>query len=130
MYLGRKLAGRSWLAANEPALRVIADNQLVIIERPNRRRTKLEVASKSRPRLEKLEKHFGGRIEKLPRDWLKRFLHQPRAKPLKIGGKTLMIPAEAAFGAGEHVTTAVGLRLRERVMPAGWGGSPLGAARD
>src|SRR5205814_5565740 len=80
---------------------------------------------------------FGGTIEKLPRDWLKKFSRAQKLKPIKIGkrlviirsggfpaavygksaaGKTpfLVIPAGTAFGTGEHPTTAMSLRLLER----------------
>lgn len=63
---------------------------------------------------------FGGRIEKLPRDWLKLILHQQKTKSLKISDKTLVIPAGAAFGTGAHATTALCLRLLERVI-VDWG---------
>ena len=116
MYLWRKLAGRLWLASHETALRALVGGQLVMIERPNRMRVQLEVASRSQSHLEKLGQEFGGRIEKLPRDWWQRFLRQQKAKPLKVGGSRLTIPAGAAFGTGEHATTAMCLRLLEQVM--------------
>jgi ribosomal protein L11 methyltransferase len=50
---------------------------------------------------------------------LQRFLRQQKPKPLKIGGHTLVIPAGAGFGTGEHATTAMCLRLLERVMQHG-----------
>jgi ribosomal protein L11 methylase PrmA len=116
MYLWRKLAGRSWLAAQEQALRSVAGHQLAIIQRPNRLRLELEVASQSYRRVGKLQQKFGGSIEKLPRDWRKRYLHQQKTSPLKIGGKKLIIPAGAAFGTGAHATTAMCLRLLEQVI--------------
>jgi ribosomal protein L11 methyltransferase len=124
MYLWRKRADKSWLVANEPALRLFAGNRLATIEQPSRKRIQLEVASRSQSALQKLRKQFGGRIDKLPYNWLKRFLRQQRTKPLRIAGKRLIIPAGAAFGTGEHATTAMCLRLLEHVMPGGRGGSP------
>jgi ribosomal protein L11 methyltransferase len=120
MYLWRKLADRWWLAANETALRAFAGNQLAIIERPPRKRLQIELGSKSSRKVQTLVDQFGGRIEKLPRDWLKRYLRKQKAKPLNIGDKTLLIPAGAAFGTGEHATTAMCLRLLERVI-VDWG---------
>jgi ribosomal protein L11 methyltransferase len=116
MYLWRKLAGRSWLAANQTALRALAGDQLAIIEQPSSKRVQLEVSSQSRRRLRTLVIQFGGRIKKLPRDWLKRFLRQQKTKPRKIAGKRLIIPAGAAFGTGEHATTTMCLRLLDRVL--------------
>ena len=124
MYLWRKLADRWWLAANETALRTFAGNQLAIIERPLRKQLQIELASQSWGELQTVLEHFGGRIEKLPRDWLKQYLREQKTKPLKIGNKTLVIPAGAAFGTGEHATTAMCVRLLERVMRGGRDGSP------
>jgi ribosomal protein L11 methyltransferase len=114
MYLWRKSATPKWLINNENRLRPLADDQLAIIERPNRKRLRLEVAAKSRAKLERLATEFGGRIEKLSPDWLKRFLRR-KTKPIKIGTRQLIIPAGAAFGTGEHATTAMSLRLLEKL---------------
>src|ERR1043166_8364474 len=106
MYVWRKLADRSWVAAHEAALHSLTGAQLAIIEQPARKRLQLEVASQSRHRLHILRKQFGGRIEKLPRGWLKRCLHR-KTRPITIGKKRLIIPAGTAFGTGEHATTAM-----------------------
>ena len=110
MYLWRRSASQKWFRDNETHLRVLAGDQLAIIEQPNRKRLQLEIAAKSRAELRTLEDEFGGRIEKLPRSWLKRFLRQ-KTKPLKVGNRRLIIPAGPAFGTGEHATTAMSLRL-------------------
>ena len=99
MYLWRKSASQKWFRFNEAQLRGLAGDQLVIIERSDRKRLQLEIAAKSRAELRTLEDEFGGRIEKLPHGWLKRFLRQ-KTKPLKVGNRRLIIPAGAAFG--EH----------------------------
>jgi ribosomal protein L11 methyltransferase len=151
MYLWRKFAGRQWFRKNERALRSRAGDQLTIIERPNGKRLQIEVTRKARSDAQELVKVFGGRIEKLPRDWLKRFRRHEKREPLKIGKRLLItnvggtsvsrvragravsrrkgpshivIPAGAAFGTGEHATTAICLRLLERVMKSGRDGSP------
>jgi ribosomal protein L11 methyltransferase len=151
MYLWRKFAGRQWFRKNERALRSRAGDQLTIIERPNGKRLQIEVARKAQSDAQELVKVFGGRIEKLPRDWLKRFRRHEKREPLKIGKRLLItnvggtsvsrvragravsrrkgpshivIPAGAAFGTGEHATTAICLRLLERVMKSGRDGSP------
>jgi len=143
MYLWRRLAAPQWLLENEEILRSREGDQLAITQRPNLKRLQLEVAcdpEKGR----KLLVEFGGRLEQLPRNWLKRFSRNRQNKPLKVGKRLviinvggtsasrgsrhkgpshILIPAGAAFGTGEHVTTALSLRLLEqitRTMNPGW----------
>jgi len=130
MYLWRRLASQKWLGDNEKGLRAVADDRLAIIEEVGRKRLRLEVASRSRTQLQNLTKQFGGRIEKLPADWQRRFSRKRKTKPLKIGRRLiivrsrknrpstnqLIIPSGAAFGTGAHATTAMSLRMLERVM--------------
>jgi ribosomal protein L11 methyltransferase len=77
-------------------------------------------------------------MQKLPPDWLQQYAKQARGKPLRIGSRlvilgerpqrdvaerTLVIPAGAAFGTGQHATTAMCLRFLEqttRHFPPGW----------
>jgi ribosomal protein L11 methyltransferase len=128
MYLWRRSASQKWWRDNEIELRTIAGDQLAVIERPHRKRVQLEVASESRGALQKLEKQFGGRITKLPRNWLKRSLRR-KTKPIKVGNRQLIIPAGAAFGTGEHATTAMSLRLLEKISRQwrrGWSMVDLG----
>ena len=129
MFVWRKRASEVWLAANEAALREVAGRQLAIISRPDRTTAIAEIAGIRRD-LEKIRSRFGGTIEKLPRDWLKKFSRAQKSKPIKIGkrltiyrsatnsnknrNRGLLIPAGAAFGTGEHTTTAMSLRLLER----------------
>ncbi|HJX97790.1 MAG TPA: 50S ribosomal protein L11 methyltransferase [Chthoniobacterales bacterium] len=122
MYLWQRSATQKWLSKNEAKLRAIAGDQVAIIERPNRKHLQVEVASESRAQLERIAKQLGGRIEKLSRDWLKRLLRQ-KTKPIRFGNKRLTIPAGAAFGTGEHATTAMSLRLLEKLardLNRGW----------
>jgi len=130
MYLWRRLASQKWLGDNERGLRAVADDRLAIIEEAGRKRVRLEVASRSRTQLQNLTKQFGGRIEKLPADWQRRFSWKQKTKPLRIGRRLiivrsrknrpstnqLIIPSGAAFGTGAHATTAMSLRTLERVM--------------
>ena len=118
MYLWRRRATQLWWNDNEQALREMGGNRLVVIESPYRKRIEIEVASPSRGELQRLCTEFGGRISKLPRDWLKRSLHQ-KTKPIQIGKRKLIIPAGAAFGTGEHATTALCLRMLKQVMQMG-----------
>ena len=132
MFVWRKRASAVWLAANEAALREIGGQRLAIISRADRKSAIAEIADSSRRNLEKIRSRFGGTIEKLPRDWLKEFSRSQKSEPIKIGNRltiyrsvtsknrsrnknrNLLIPAGAAFGTGEHATTAMSLRLLER----------------
>lgn len=114
MYLWQRFATRKWADRNQEKLCLIAGTDLVIIEQLNRKRLQFQVASDARTDLLKLAKQFGGRIEKLPADWKKRALRQ-KTKPIKVGDRTLIIPAGLAFGTGQHATTAMSLRLLERL---------------
>lgn len=105
---------------NETPLRAQAGIQLAVIEQSNRKRLQIEVASRSRKQLQKLTRRFGGRINKLRKDWLKHTLGSQKTKPIKIGKHHLHIPASTVFGTGEHATTALCLRLLERVTQS-WG---------
>ena len=128
MYLWLRLAGREWSTKNEENLRRIAGDGLASIERPNRKRLQLEAASNRCAELENVAKQFGGKIQKLPRDWLRRSLRH-KTKPFKVGPRNLTIPAGAAFGTGEHATTAMSLRLLVKLTHAwkpGWSTVDLG----
>jgi ribosomal protein L11 methyltransferase len=125
MYLWRRLATPQWWLENEEILCARFGSELAVIERPDRKRLQIEVVCDS----PKLVKGFGGRVEKLPRDWLKRFFRQQKTTPLKIGNQRLIIPAGAAFGTGEHATTAMSLRMLERLTRkwnSGWSTVDLG----
>jgi ribosomal protein L11 methyltransferase len=185
MYLWRKLADPHWLSAHENPLQARSRGRLVIISRPGRKRLQLEIVCTSRNLGRELIEEFGGRAEKWPRDWLKRFADLHKSEPLKIGKRllisttapspakrrthgvgrspqlpnvtrrptrgpssssarlrttrsrrfnarqplVLVIPASAAFGTGEHATTAMSLRLLERLSckwEKGWSLADLG----
>ena len=132
MYLWRKTAGLRWLSAREERLQARARGALAIIARPGRKHVQIEIACTSRNESRKLVQEFGGRAKKLRRDWLQRFAHEEKPKPLRIGKRlvvvrsptkqeagsfphSLIVPAGAAFGTGEHATTAMLLRLLEEV---------------
>jgi ribosomal protein L11 methyltransferase len=138
MFVWRKRASTAWLAANEALLREIGGWRLAIISRPDRKAAIAEIAGRSQRDLEKIRSRFGGTIEKLPRDWLKEFSRSQKSEPIKIGNRliiyrsvtsknrrrnrrtSLVIPAGAAFGTGEHATTVMSLRLLE-LTTRGWG---------
>ena len=149
MFLWQKSAQPHWVDAHEDVIQVHAHGRLVIIRRPHRKRLQLEIACSSRNDARALLTKFGGRIEVLPRDWLERFARAD-SKPIKIGkrlaisraGGTLVsrlsrykgrshiiIPASMAFGTGEHATTAMALRLLEKLTrqwKRGWSVVDLG----
>ena len=133
LYLWRKLAEPRWLGIHGYNLQVYAQGTLAVISRPAHKRLQLEIACTSPRAALALVKQFGGRTEKLPRDWLKRFKRAEESKAIKIGkrlvisnvGGTLasrlsrrshiLVPASMAFGTGEHATTAMSLRLLEQL---------------
>src|SRR5205814_5775457 len=149
MFVWRKRAGTVWLAANEATLREVTGRRLAIISRPGRKNAIAEIAGSNRCDLENIRSRFGGTIVKFPHDWLTTFSRAQTTKPIKIGKRLvitrsgglqtavynksaawkpplLVIPAGAAFGTGEHTTTAMSLRLLERCTRF-WGaqaGSP------
>lgn len=139
-YLWRKFAGPRWLARYGNPLQQFACGTLAQIETPGRVRVQLEIPCSARTSAQNLVAKFGGRIDTLPRDWQRRYAKTGQTKPLEIGKRlvvagskrsaremrfrqetqnALIIPAAAAFGTGEHVTTAMCLRLLE-ASTRGW----------
>ncbi len=117
-------------------LRLRAGPGLVVVEWPGRKAAALELICRSAKEAGQLVRDFGGRIEKLPADWLTLYTRAQKRPPLRIGRRLiitngggtlaprlsprrtaahLVIPAGAAFGTGEHATTAMSLRLLERI---------------
>src|SRR5712672_3163571 len=96
MYQWCKLAEPRWLGAHERILQARAHGKLAIISRPGRKRLQLEIACRSRNLARKLVEEFGGRAEKWPRDWLKRFADLHKSKLLKIGKRLLISTTPAA----------------------------------
>jgi ribosomal protein L11 methyltransferase len=130
MYIWRKRATADWLRRrNEDLLRRFG-TALAITEQPGKAQTLVEVSCEMQNDALQLRREFGGTIEKLRSDWLEQLAKRNRSKPLRIGSRlivsrtrapeakaarTIVIPAEAAFGTGEHATTAMCLRMLERV---------------
>jgi ribosomal protein L11 methyltransferase len=109
---------------------------LALINRPGRKRAVLEISCRTEARARKLLHQFGGKVEVLRRGWLRKFVKQIPGKRLRVGSRleilsaplksgagphrksasrSIIIPAEAAFGTGHHATTAMCLRLLERI---------------
>ena len=147
MYLWRKVADPYWLTGREERLQARARGALAIMARPGRKRVQLEIACESRSQARYFIRDFGGWIEKLPHDWWRRLERDHKSKPLKIGKRvliirspsdkelagekleTLIIPASAGLGTGEHPTTAMSLRLLEQIsrgLKPGWSLVDLG----
>jgi ribosomal protein L11 methyltransferase len=138
-YIWRKLATRGWVSANESTLDTLTAGAFAVIERVGRKRLLVEAACMS-GLANRLVEAFGGRSEKLSRDWLNEMLRAKSTKPIRVGNRLvvtsaeeraearpsaahLVIPAGAAFGTGEHATTAMSLRLLERAtrpLTKGW----------
>lgn len=115
MYIWRKHAKSAWLAEHGDKLIARFGSATAITERPGKARTLVEVSCRSKAQALDLQREAGGAIEKLRADWLERFAKRSQVKPLRIGSRQIVIPAEAAFGTGEHATTAMCLRMLQRV---------------
>ena len=127
-YIWQKSVSRKWLAENEFMLAEKTGGEYAIIERPARAHVFVESFCATHSRADALKKAFGGSTRALPQDWQEQLFAAHRTKPLRIGGRltvasdaadvpsgpTLIIPAAAAFGTGEHATTAMSLRMLER----------------
>ena len=143
MYIWRKRATADWLRRRNEDLQRRFGPALAITEQPGKARATVQVSCETQDDARNLVREFGGSIERLRPDWLQEFARQTKAKPLRIGSRLvilrtpekttpsllarharqIIIPAEAAFGTGEHATTAMCLRLLEcitRGLAAGW----------
>jgi ribosomal protein L11 methyltransferase len=138
MYIWRKRVGKPWFGKRGADLNSRFANSLAIVERPGTERALLQISCRTARQASELIREFGGSVEKLRADWLQDFTKRTQAKPLRIGSRLLVlrtaakpsaitraivIPAEAAFGTGEHATTAMCLRLLERItrqIAPGW----------
>ena len=144
MYIWQKIVDTHWLRSRSEDLAHRFDTRLALVERPGRKRTVVEIACPTRKQARALLREFGGKIVKLQRDWFQHFSRRAQGKPLRIGSRlvilrsppkpgtrqhanggcrSIIIPAEEAFGTGEHATTAMCLRLLERItrkFQPGW----------
>ena len=140
IYIWRKSARHDWFARHEATIAEMSGGNLAVIERAGRKQLQLEACT-SRAVGRELLQNFGGKMEKLPRDWRERLSSLQSSKPIRIGPRLtvmnseavasvrqtssniLHIPAGRAFGTGEHATTAMSLRILERLTRtrgAGW----------
>ena len=137
----RKAASAAWLAQHSDRLDRETRGSYAVIERPGAKRLQMEAFCATKAAARALVEAFGGAVDELSSGWQTRYFSAARSKPIKIGqrlivasdpadvpadlpsARTLIIPASAAFGTGEHATTAMSLRVLERVTrPAasGW----------
>ena len=89
MYLWCRKAKIRWVKAHEKLLQAHAHGQLVIVRRPRRKVLQLEIVCSSRKASRALVADFGGRIERLPRNWLERFTLDD-SKPIRIGQRLIV----------------------------------------
>lgn len=137
----RKAASASWLAQHSTRLGEKTRDSHAVIERPNAKRLQIEAFCETTAEARELAATFGGAVDRLSSGWQTRYFSAEPTKPLRIASRlvvvaaaedaaamdpsarVLVIPASAAFGTGEHVTTAMSLRMLERIsrrLPPGW----------
>src|SRR5688572_17052407 len=115
MYLWRKHVTPDWLRLRSEELNQRFGADLAIVERPGNRRSLLQITCPTISQARALVRELGGSAQKLPRQWLQDFAQRAQTKPLRIGSRlivettppkkqrnrsarTIIIPAEAAFG--------------------------------
>ena len=137
----RKAASAAWLAQHSAKLDERTRGSYAVIERPGAKRLQIESFCGTTAAACDLAATFGGTIDPLSSGWQARYFSAQPSSPLRIGNRLvvaatdeaagevgesarlLAIPASAAFGTGEHATTAMSLRMLERVtrrFGAGW----------
>ena len=136
----RRIAGRDWLSKNRDALDAATGGTCAVVERPNHPRVSIECFCAGTTEAKLLQARFGGAIERVPADWLERCAREHLHPPIRVGQRlvvvadpvqkdsaasanVLVIPAGAAFGTGDHPTTAMSLRLLEessRALRQNW----------
>jgi ribosomal protein L11 methyltransferase len=140
IFLWQRAVTPAWLTQNEERLQLATGGDFAVVEQVNRKHILVQACCVGRAAARDVVAEFGGSVEKLPQDWLPLFAAVP-PKPLRIGRRlvvtsgedvadlapsplaALRVPAGAAFGTGDHATTAMSLRILERVtrrLPPGW----------
>ena len=110
MYLWRRTAEPQWVKAYEHRLQVRPHCDLVIVQRPGRKRLQLEIVCRSRSAAQAVVRKFGGRIEQLPLDWLERCA-TCKPRPILIG-KRLVVATSVETLQGYSVRCPQWLPLR------------------
>ena len=133
MLVWRKLSSEKWVDSWQERLAFLGPERLVITQIAHTRRMRLELFDITSDESEVLRKHLGGEVRDLSysnADWVQSFILK---KPISIRGRlrivnvepasgalganTIYIPANLAFGTGEHSTTAGCLRLLVDIAP-------------
>ena len=133
----RRTATEKWLRENGVAIDRVTHGHHAIVEQPHRAQFSLEYFCVREAEAARLQNQFGGAVEYVPTDWLELCAREQLHLPIRVGRRltvvadaaiapttdTLVIPAGAAFGTGDHATTAMSLRLLEkltRAVPDKW----------
>src|SRR5271165_6824551 len=134
MLVWRKLSGEKWGDSWQERLTFLGAERLVITQIACSRRIRLEIFDITANESILLLKNFGGEVRDLNHstaDWVRSVVLK---KPISIRGRlrivndepasgapgdlsTIYIPANLAFGTGEHATTAGCLRLLTDIAP-------------
>src|ERR1700758_4170392 len=134
MLVWRRLSSEKWGDSWQERLAFLGTERLVITQIAGSCRIRLEIFDITANESTLLLKHFGGEIRDLHRstaDWVRSVVLK---KPISIRGRlrivndepksgapcdlgTIYIPANLAFGTGEHATTAGCLRLLTDIAP-------------
>jgi ribosomal protein L11 methyltransferase len=133
MLVWRKLSSEKWADSWQERLAFLGPQRLVITQFANTQRIRLEIFGITPDESVLLQKHMGGEVRDLSyssADWVRNIILK---KPISIRGllrivnfepttstldaDTIYIPANLAFGTGEHATTAGCLRLLADIAP-------------
>jgi ribosomal protein L11 methyltransferase len=133
MLVWRKLSSEKWVDSWQERLAFLGAERLVITQIANTRRIRLEIFDITSGESKALRKRLGGEVRNLNysnADWVRNLILK---KPISIRGRlrvvnvepvcgaldpnTIYIPANLAFGTGEHSTTAGCLRLLVDIAP-------------
>src|ERR1700722_1168181 len=134
MLVWRKISSEKWLDSWQERLAFLGWERLVSTQIADSRRVRLEIFNITANESALLLKLFGGEIRDLKHstaDWVRSVVLK---KPISIRGRlrivndepipsatcdssTIYIPANLAFGTGEHATTAGCLRLLTDIAP-------------
>jgi ribosomal protein L11 methyltransferase len=134
MLVWRKISSEKWLDSWQERLAFLGWERLVSTQIASSSRIRLEIFDITAPESTLLVKRFGGEIRDLRRstaDWVRSVVLK---KPISIRGRlrivneepvpgatrepsTIYIPANLAFGTGDHATTASCLRLLTDIVP-------------
>jgi ribosomal protein L11 methyltransferase len=148
VFLWRKITTARWIESHSDQIDAISPERVAVIYRPGFKKILLEIVCESRREAKRLRARNGGEIKEIQKDWLVTFARANERKPLRIGKRlvvfdskksrrgspkvdipSLIIPSGAAFGTGDHPTTAMTLRLLEeatRNLKKGWSLADLG----